>query len=420
MKLLDQSAQTNWKFIAIVAFVAVFFTGGILMLIPQLEEQPMPLPPSIISSPNGKDNNNNQLLDISSWQTYRSEEFGFEVKYPLYFDVVEANSNKFNAASSRTDKFTVELIRKPLDGFEYGIPSGSISFVYSEAEQKWTPKFTSPEEEKFAPKAYRVSSSLTAYISKESDAATSAEIALIEDPSKRFIVQLAVSRNTSFLDCITPCPESIPLSNDETIFSILNSLHFLSFLNGNANTTDNWKIYRNEEFGFKMRYPSNWQFKEAKIKQTFKIPFISEVYATEPLNFYQMPLVFSIELQSPENKMERDSRGVPQSIVISVRRPENTVLFYEIIKDLESYERVMRKYFKEGRIVNKSTLAGKSALYSKRNVGTGDESIEYLAYDGYDEEVDVFLNENLYSIYRNGDYYAPYFDQIVSTFRFVE
>jgi len=81
MKLLDQSAQTNWKFIAIVAFVAVFLAGGILMLIPQFEELLPSLSPSVISSPNGNDSNS-QVLDTSEWQTYRNDEFGFEVRYP--------------------------------------------------------------------------------------------------------------------------------------------------------------------------------------------------------------------------------------------------------------------------------------------------------------------------------------------------
>ncbi|HEY4510044.1 MAG TPA: hypothetical protein VJC15_03610 [Candidatus Paceibacterota bacterium] len=83
MKLFDQSTRTNWKFIAIVAFVAVFLAGGILMLIPQFQEPISPLRPSVISSPN-ENESNNQVLDTSEWQTYRSDEFEFQ--YPKVFD----------------------------------------------------------------------------------------------------------------------------------------------------------------------------------------------------------------------------------------------------------------------------------------------------------------------------------------------
>ena len=86
MKFLDQSAQTNWKFIAIIAFVAVFLAGGILMLIPQFQEQPSPLP-----QPNNSklDTSDFTLSEVEGWQTYRSEEFGFEVRYPGGWRTIE-------------------------------------------------------------------------------------------------------------------------------------------------------------------------------------------------------------------------------------------------------------------------------------------------------------------------------------------
>mgnify|MGYP001564602861 CR=1 FL=1 len=106
MKLLDQSAQTNWKFIAIVAFVAVFLAGGILMLIPQFEESTPPL----------SQQNNSQVdtsgpalsevegvypESIEGWQTYRSDEFEFEVKYPENVSIEKQSDRVFLSVRDR-------------------------------------------------------------------------------------------------------------------------------------------------------------------------------------------------------------------------------------------------------------------------------------------------------------------------------
>ncbi|MEK7542648.1 MAG: hypothetical protein AAB524_03025, partial [Patescibacteria group bacterium] len=83
--------------IAIVAFVAVFLAGGILALVPQLEEQTLPLLPSVISPPNENVNKPDQLLDTSTWQTYHNEEFGFEFMYPAIWGDAQGSGESFTA-----------------------------------------------------------------------------------------------------------------------------------------------------------------------------------------------------------------------------------------------------------------------------------------------------------------------------------
>jgi len=91
MKFFDQSAQTNWKFIAIVAFVAVFLAGGILMLIPQFEE---PISPLSQQNNSQIDTSDFTLSEVEGWQTYRNEEYGFEIQFPAdwsYFEHKKEN-----------------------------------------------------------------------------------------------------------------------------------------------------------------------------------------------------------------------------------------------------------------------------------------------------------------------------------------
>lgn len=189
--------------------------------------------------------------------------------------------------------------------------------------------------------------------------------------------------------------------------------------------TASWKTYRNEEYDFEVKYPAEWEAKEPSIIQGFRLRLVPEVYATEPLNFYQFlsPDVFRVEFKNPQNEPVSDLRGVPNAIVVTVRNPKNNPNTFGgiVVKNLDAYEQVIKGYFKEGRVVNQGTLDGKPAIYSRRNTGTGDENIEYRAYgSGYEQEVAVFFNDLLYTIHSNGDYYDFYFELFLSSFNFLK
>ena len=76
--LIDNSAKTNWKFIGVVAILAILIGGGILVLASQ-KEVPSPIvetaKPNVVTGDEAAD-----------WQTYRNEELGLQFQYPSEYD----------------------------------------------------------------------------------------------------------------------------------------------------------------------------------------------------------------------------------------------------------------------------------------------------------------------------------------------
>lgn len=77
---INTSPRTNWIFIFLVVSFGIAVGGGIIWYADVLEQQNKKaieeLRQTIPISPE------DQTPDTSDWQTYRNEEFGFEVKYP--------------------------------------------------------------------------------------------------------------------------------------------------------------------------------------------------------------------------------------------------------------------------------------------------------------------------------------------------
>ena len=83
MYFIDNSAKTNWKFIGLVAVVAIAIGAGILIFSMQKEAPSQFL---AITEPEAKPSEElaEELptLETADWKTYRNEEFGFEFRYP--------------------------------------------------------------------------------------------------------------------------------------------------------------------------------------------------------------------------------------------------------------------------------------------------------------------------------------------------
>lgn len=123
MPFLTQG-KTNWKFIGIVVILAVIFGGGMWFLSKPTLEKPI-MPEEEIKEVTEEVEVSEEIIEdaTADWQTYRNEEYGFEVKYPRDWTVKEdtlANEINFGERGLVTgvggEKIIIEKI-----GFSVGL-----------------------------------------------------------------------------------------------------------------------------------------------------------------------------------------------------------------------------------------------------------------------------------------------------------
>ena len=165
-----------------------------------------------------------ELDETAGWKTYRNEEYRFEFKYPGFFGDIPNNISGAEVKSQRTDYFLLKIHRGPLDGFKYLDQPGGFSFTYNGRVDKWIAD--QDVEEIFAPVFYKIGDDLSAYLVKRGDGGSAYEIGYIQSPDKKFVVEINISRNVSWVDCVSPCPEDEPFSDNKTIESVLDSVEF--------------------------------------------------------------------------------------------------------------------------------------------------------------------------------------------------
>jgi len=148
-------------------------------------------------------------IDTSNWKTYRNEEFGFEIKYPEGW------------SASETNDYYSFVVKDKSESFLYiGIPP--LGFSYDENEAK-------------------------------------VSFAIIDSNTKVEILEFDHYFVVSFKKDGTEMLLRFKYNGNRQYYTNLfnNILSNLKLYSSSVDTS-NWKTYRNEEFGFEIKYPNGW------------------------------------------------------------------------------------------------------------------------------------------------------------------
>jgi hypothetical protein len=175
------------------------------------------------------------ILNTSSWQIYTNSQYEFKVNYPGYYSIQGSAKSGASASpvkslvnlkSVKNDQLEIGLYSESLNGFVYIDQSASLEYKYDAITAKWVEIHGYDNKNEFAPKLFTSESGLKFYVVKTGDGGGSYEIAFVENPNKTYVLEFYTGRNTSYVDCVIPCPDKKPLSDGSTINQILSTFKF--------------------------------------------------------------------------------------------------------------------------------------------------------------------------------------------------
>lgn len=207
----------------IITIAVVAAVGGYLVFAPEVQVSPT-IPQGGTPAPVAS------FEETADWQTYRNEQYGFEMRYPAFYRASEESSLK------KVRFFHERSAELFLPGATIEVMEESVDSVVQKLKNR-DPGITRVVEEK------------DVVISGQS----AKKLVLTTAVGFDDISYLLVKGNLTFL-----------LNGLQSQEQILSTFKFIE--PGSSVDTSTWKTYRSEDWGFEVKYPREWNVSAGSVK----------------------------------------------------------------------------------------------------------------------------------------------------------
>ncbi len=260
--MLIKEGKTNWKYILIIVILAAIIGGGILTWQYFETREETKLPEEKTSEETAKD-------ETADWKTYRNEEYGYEVKYPTDSWKLGKFGRDFRKGEREFDVLHTKLFQQaeqveagetirwnePMAfiGWNKGPVNGEDWKTYSLKD--WLNTWCN---EKFEEGSIKKVGFNNEYEAAQCEQDVICEFGYCHSSLSILIQQPNTSTKLLFWVTVaeTFTAEEIR-RNKETYFPIyqriLSTFKFIE-----VDETADWQTYRNEEYGYEVKYPTDY------------------------------------------------------------------------------------------------------------------------------------------------------------------
>ena len=215
--------------------------------------------------------NNDSEIDASNWKSYRNEEYGFEIKYPEHWKLINLGdfyagntgvvlqSPNYEPIKDGNVMHKGEIYIRGMDN-KNNLSIEELFSTFNDTSVSWFDKFDHTDIV-----VNRNNEVLFDYIMENSPPP------IPQSNIKRIEAYIQGDKKVISIGYLF-----LENPNREIFDEILYSFKFIEFTD---TLISNWKTYRNEEFGFEIKHPENWGASTGEPKPWHK-DVLGKVYVT--------------------------------------------------------------------------------------------------------------------------------------------